>query len=167
MSQVYAAFAQQPGAPHMVLSGNHTDAGSMPARFSKYEKKAGGSKVVALLQDIIAECKKVEDEAHVAELNAAGAYDNYIQESNRAIIQHQRSIADMSENKAKSEMSLGMATSDLKSTNEELEGLAAGLGDLKLSCDFLLHNFAARREARATEMKALGEAKAILSGMES
>lgn len=165
MREVYS-LVQGPGAPQMQLSGNHTDAGAMPARFNAYEKNAGGAKVVAMLEVVLGDAVKMENEAHVAELNAQGAYEMFMKDSNRAIAQNSKSIADMMEEKAKNEMSMGMAKSDLATTSAELEGLSSVLADLRMSCDFLLRNFAARQEARTTEMDALQEAKAILSGME-
>merc|ERR1719440_637714 len=60
MKQVYAMM-QQPGAPHIQTSGTDTDPGSGPARFKKYEKNAGGSKVVAMIEQIIKESQAAED----------------------------------------------------------------------------------------------------------
>merc|ERR1719310_1618701 len=54
MKMVYAlmqqkAGAKQPGAPHIQTSGTDTEPGSGPARFTKYEKNAGGKRVVAMI----------------------------------------------------------------------------------------------------------------------
>merc|ERR1719473_146627 len=66
MKQVYA-FLEQPGAAHTQTSGNHTDPGNGPARFKKYEQHAGGSRVVAMIEKVIADSAKMEDEAVAAE----------------------------------------------------------------------------------------------------
>merc|ERR1719277_117702 len=165
MKEVYAFLQQQPGAAHIATSGNHTDAGNGPARFTKYEQHAGGARVVAALETIIVDSKKTEDEAIAAEEDSQTAYENFMKDSNKAITKYSQSITNMSEARAKAKASLSVAETDLKQTVEKLGGLNEILGDLHKSCDFVLDNFEARQAARAAEMDALKEAKAILSGM--
>lgn len=165
MQQQQQEDSDEPGAPHIETSGNHTDPGNGPARFTKYEQHAGGDRVITMLEEIMGESKRLEDEAQVAEMDAQSVYENNMKDMNRNIAAFQKGIVDMTEEKATSEQDLTMAKSDLKATMVELEGLNSELGDLKLSCDFVLKNFDARQEARAAEMDALREAKAILSGM--
>ena len=43
------------GAPHIQTSGTHTDPGNGPAKFKKYDKNAGGGRVVAMLEEILAD----------------------------------------------------------------------------------------------------------------
>merc|ERR1719486_1138662 len=87
MKEVYL-FLQQPGAPHIQTSGTHTDPGNGPARFTKYEQNAGGNRVVAAIEEIIADSKKTEDEAIAAEEDAQTAYENFMKESNKSITEH-------------------------------------------------------------------------------
>merc|ERR1719188_2472781 len=156
---------QQPGAAHTALSGTHTDPGNAPARFTKYEKNAGGSRVVKMLEDILADSVRMENEAEDAEVNAQNVYDNFMQGSNKALIAGIKKVADMTEARAKAKDDLTMAKTDFEATMGELEDLNEELGDLHRSCDFILQNFDVRQEARAAEINALQEAKAILSGM--
>merc|ERR1719198_1737821 len=142
------------------------DPGNGPARFTKYDKNAGGGRVVAALETIIADSKKTEDEAIAAEEDSQAAYENFMKESNKSITHMTQSIVNMSEEKAKAKAALSMAETDQKSTLEELEGLSQMKGDLHKSCDFILDNFDARQDARTAEVEALREAKAILSGMQ-
>lgn len=171
MKQVYA-LAQlgeepsQPGAPHVQLSGTDTEAGNGPARFTTYDKSSKGTAVVVMLQNVLADAKKMEADAHMAEQDAQSAYESFMKDSNASIKSYQRSVVDMTEDKAKAEQALTMAKEDLVSTDKDLENLHGTLTDLNGSCDFLLHNFEARQEARSTEISALNEAKAILSGMQ-
>jgi len=168
MQQVYAFLenraAQQPGAPHVQTSGNHTDPGNGPARFTKYEKNAGGSRVVQMIKTIIADSKKTEDEAIASEEDAQAAYESFMKDSNTEIAAWLSKINKFSAALASAKESLSLAETDLKGTVEDLEGLYGMKGDLHKSCDFLLQNFDARQEARSAEMEALREAKAILSG---
>lgn len=164
MSQVYA-FAQQPGAPHTELSGSDTDPGSGPARFSKYEQKQTGGRVVEMLEKIMADSKRMENEAIQDEQAANAAYESFMQDSNKSIKENQRGVVAMSEDKAKTEQALTAAKNDLKDTLRQLEELFKVAADLSKTCDWSLRNFDVRQQARATEIDALKEAKAILAGM--
>eukprot|EP00928_Gymnodinium_smaydae_P070349 TRINITY_DN5419_c0_g3_i1.p1 TRINITY_DN5419_c0_g3~~TRINITY_DN5419_c0_g3_i1.p1 ORF type:complete len:699 (-),score=232.87 TRINITY_DN5419_c0_g3_i1:89-2185(-) len=165
MQQVYAFLQQQPGAAHIATSGTHTDPGNGPARFTKYEQNAGGARVLQMLEKVNADSRQLEEEALASENDAQTAYENFMKDSNKAITQYSKSITSMTEARATSKASLSMAKTDLKQTVEELGGLSETLGDLHKSCDFVLKNFEARQAARAAEVDALKEAKAILSGM--
>jgi len=166
MKQVYALLQQrQPGAPHIQTSGTHTDPGNGPAKFKKYEENAGGGRIVKMLEVILADTKKVEDQAIASEQDSQSAYENFMKDSNKAITKEQQSQADMEGARATAKEELSMAETDFKETMTELEGLDQTNADLHKSCDYILKNFDARQAARAAEMDALQEAKNILSGM--
>eukprot|EP00444_Apocalathium_aciculiferum_P022655 CAMPEP_0183436040 /NCGR_PEP_ID=MMETSP0370-20130417/69007_1 /TAXON_ID=268820 /ORGANISM="Peridinium aciculiferum, Strain PAER-2" /LENGTH=676 /DNA_ID=CAMNT_0025623363 /DNA_START=70 /DNA_END=2100 /DNA_ORIENTATION=- len=166
MKQVYAMIQEdQPGAPHIATSGTHTDPGNAPARFTKYDKHAGGSRVVSMIETVIADSRKTEDEAIAAEQDAQNAYENFMKDSNKAITVYTEKIMSMKGAEAKAREDFTMAEADHKATFNTLEELHATSGDLHKSCDFVLDTFDARQAARTAEVDALGEAKAILSGM--
>jgi len=165
MKEVYAFLQQQPGAAHIATSGTHTDAGNGPARFTKYEQNAGGARVVNMLETVLADSKTTEDEAIASEEDSQSAYENFMKDSNKAITKYTETITNLSEAKSKAKGDMSMAKTDLKQTVAQLGALSETLGDLRKSCDFLMNNFEARQSARAAEVDALKEAKAILSGM--
>jgi len=165
MKEVYALLQQQPGAPHIQTSATHTDPGNGPARFTKYEKNAGGGKVVDMIEKIIGESKTAEVDAIVAEEDAQAAYEIIMKQSNEMIIATTKKILDMTGARAKAKEDLLVAKGDFKETMEELFELDKTMGGLVKSCKYILDNFDARQAARAAEMDALREAKAILSGM--
>jgi len=168
MKQVYA-FVQdepQPGAPHIQTSGNHTDPGNGPARFTKYDKHAGGGKVVRMLETVLSDSQKMENEAIAAEQDAQSAYENFMKDSNKAIAKYSEKVLNLKGNKAQAEEDLVMTADDLKATVTKLEDLHNTEGGLRTSCDFVMDNFDARQSARSAEVEALKEAKAILSGMQ-
>jgi len=165
LREVYSLMQQQPGAAHIATSGTKTDAGNAPARFTKYEKNAGGGRVVMLLEKIAADAKRLEDEAVAGEMSAQSVYEDFMKRSNKELTAYGESLQSMQAAKATAESDLSMTKTDLRDTLKELEGLNSYLGDLRKSCDFIMKNFDARQEARAQEIQALGEAKAILSGM--
>jgi len=154
------------GAPHTQTSATHTDPGNGPAAFSdNAEQNGGGNKVISMLEMVVADSKKLEEEAMASEEDAQTAYENFMKESNKSIQSNLEAIVNMEEAKAKASDSLSQAKSDAKSTMSDLEDLAAVNGDLHKSCDFVLKNFDARQSARQAEIEAMKEAKNILSGM--
>jgi len=166
MKQVYALMQQRaPGAPHVQTSGTHTDPGNGPAKFKNNAgNNAGGGKVVAMLEEILADTRKTEDQSMVSEQDSQSAYENFMKDSNKGIKQEQESISDMTGSRAQAKEELSMAKSNFGQTMSELEGLNAVNGDLHKSCDYVLKNFDVRQAARSAEMDALTEAKNILSG---
>merc|ERR1719299_97339 len=100
MKEVYS-FEQAPGAPHIQTSATKTDPGNGPAKFKKMEKNAGGAKVVAMIEEVIADSKKTEDEAHASEADEQTAYEGLVKDSNKSITQLTTSINDMTVSLAK------------------------------------------------------------------
>merc|ERR1719387_690368 len=164
MKQVYALLqSQKPGAPHIQTSGTHTDPGNGPAKFKKYEKNAGGGRVVAMLEEVLADTKKTEDQAMASEADSQSAYENFMKDSNKSIKKTTESISDMTGARATAKEELSAAKTDFAQTMQELESLDTTAGDLHKACDYILKNFDARQAAQASEMDALREAKNILS----
>jgi len=164
MKEVYL-LQRKPGAPHIQTSGTHTDPGNGPARFDKYEKNAGGARVVSMLEEIIADSVKAEDDAMAAEEDAQTAYEQMMKQSNDMIIAASKKINDLKEARATATGDLTMAKEDLKQTIVDLGDLNDTMSGLVKACKYILDNFDARQAARAAEIDALKEAKAILSGM--
>jgi len=166
MKQVYALLQQQkPGAPHTQTSATHTDPGNGPAKFANNAaKNAGGGKVVAMLEEVLADTRKTEDQSMASEADSQSAYENFMKDSNKSIKQTTQSISDMTGARASAKEELSMAKTDFGQTMTELEGLDQTSADLHKSCDYTMKNFDARQKARADEMDALNEAKNILSG---
>merc|ERR1719336_2685373 len=114
---------QQPGAAHVWTSGNHTDPGVGPARFSKYEQNPNGKRVLFLLENVMADSRKMEDEAIHAEEDAQEAYEDFMKDSNKSITEHLKAIVDMEAALAKAKGELAMAKTDLAQTMQDLENL--------------------------------------------
>merc|ERR1719473_44674 len=75
-----------------------------------------------------------------------------------------KTITEKESQKAGLEGDLGTATKDHKGSTSELMELGAYIAELHGSCDFLIENFDLRRDARTSEIEAIGKAKAVLSG---
>merc|ERR1719213_834312 len=118
-----------------------------------------------MLEVILADTKKTEDQVIASEQDSQSAYENFMKDSNKGITKEQQSQADMEGARATANEELSAAETDFKETMGELEALDQTNNDLHKSCDYTLKNFDARQAARAAEMDALQEAKNILSGM--
>merc|ERR1719261_20166 len=165
MKEVYALM-QQPGAPHIATSATRTDPGNAPAKFTKYEQNAGGKRVVAMIEEVIADAKKTEDAAHTSEADAQASYEYFVKESNKSVTQLTNSINDMAVSLAKAKEDLTMAKSDLDGVMTELQGLQDYVTALHRECDFELKNFKTRQAALTQEMDAMREAEQILAATE-
>merc|ERR1719199_2063852 len=75
-----------------------------------------------------------------------------------------RSITDKTSMKAQLETELEEATEGKAAHTKELMATLEYKSSLHKECDWLLKNFDVRKEARASEVDALGKAKAVLSG---
>merc|ERR1719287_168981 len=112
MKQVYAFLEQQgPGAAHIATSGTHTDAGNAPARLTKYEQNSGGKRVVMLLETVMSDSQKLEDEAMTQEMNSQTEYEDFMKSSNKELAQDMKTKAGMEE-------ALATAKEDLVATKE-------------------------------------------------
>merc|ERR1719440_877028 len=150
MKQVYALLQQRglkPGAPNIQTSGTHTDPGNGPAKFKKYETNAGGGRVIAMLEEVLADTRKTEDQAMASEQDSQSAYENFMKDSNKSIKQTQQAISDMTGSRASAKEELSAAKTGLVQTVGELGDLHDTNGDLHKTCDFVLENFDARQKA--------------------
>merc|ERR1740133_709112 len=127
MKQVYALMQQRaPGAPHVQTSATRTDPGNGPAKFANNAaKNAGGGRVVAMLEEVLADTRKTEDQAVASEQDSQSAYENFMKDSNKSILQTTQSISDMTGSRASAKEELSMAKTDFSQTMTKLEGLHA------------------------------------------
>merc|ERR550514_2034503 len=75
-----------------------------------------------------------------------------------------KSITDKSAAKADLEAALQGEKDGKASSEKELAAVQEFIASLHAECDWLLKYFEERKEARASEIDALGRAKAVLSG---
>merc|ERR1719261_1788671 len=118
MKQVYALLQQrQPGAPHIQTSATHTDPGNGPAKFKdNAAKNAGGGRVVAMLEEVLADTRKTEDQAMASEQDSQSAYENFMKDSNKSILKTTQAISDMTGARATAKEELSMAKTDFSPT---------------------------------------------------
>merc|ERR1719159_1865439 len=106
-----------------------------------------------MIQGIIDESKAAEMDALGAEQSSAAAYEGFIKD-----------ISAKTEAIAKATVEIESVKADLLASLGTLEDLNAYAAEVHTDCDYTLKNFDDRQQARSTEIDALNQAKAIVSG---
>merc|ERR1719232_2293996 len=75
-----------------------------------------------------------------------------------------KQISDKQGAKADAEEALQSHTDAKAESTKELAGVGEYIGSLHGECDWLLQYYDVRKEARTSEIEAIGKAKAVLSG---
>jgi len=128
-----------------------------------YQQQSAGG-VLGLIEMTIADAERLKQESIAAEQDQQTEYSKLVGDTSSEITADNLSIADKSEAKATAETEKSEVEASLKGTETAIADLEAFATQLHASCDFVLENFELRQEARAAEMDALENAKAILSG---
>merc|ERR1719453_2254392 len=128
-----------------------------PAAVEAYSKKGEESNgIIAMMDGLIKELDKEMTEAEVTEKDAQGDYEQFMEDSATKRAEDSKTLTDKQGALANLETSLGEQKAD-KASNEYIASLHA-------ECDWLVKYFDMRKEALSTEIDALGNAKAVLSG---
>jgi len=135
-----------------------------PVTAKAYSKNAGGSGVVAMVETIMDDSKKVEADALKSENDAQAAYEEFISDSNASITAANNEIAAKTESLAQADADSTTASGDLSATINDLLALGETAASLHKECDFLLKNFDTRKSKRTEEIEALMQAKYIFQG---
>merc|ERR1719324_2344367 len=106
-------------------------------------------------------------EATKDELSAQQAYEDFVTETNNAILAAQQEIMNKEGDKAKAEGDKTETEVELDTTMDELEQLAQENMDLHGECDYTIKHFDPRQTSRDSEIEALKQSVAILSGAAS
>jgi len=129
-----------------------------------YEKSGLSGGVVQLLMKIIEDAEAVEGVLQVSEQHAQGLYATFVKDTT-ASIEANRDLIEEKEGQVAETESLKAETEEAQSANQqELETLLNLLKAHHLDCDYIIKYFDIRQKARAEEMDAINDAKAILSG---
>jgi len=153
-----AAFVQQQAA-----KGKFVQA-PPPGFGGAYEKNAGATGVMMMIEGIIKEAETVEKEATAAEQEATTAYEEFVANTNAGVEALNRGLAEKAMAKSKADTDLAANAEDLKANLATLNELHDYNGELHVSCDFVIKNFEVRQTSRAREIEALQQAKAVMSG---
>merc|ERR1719456_1416310 len=111
--------------------------------------------------------KDLEKEMTVAtaeEKDAQKEYEEMMSDAAAKRAEDSKSITEKEEAKAGAEADLNAAVNAKTGKTDELMATHEYLSQLHSECDWLLQNFDLRKTARAEEVEALKNAKAVLSG---
>merc|ERR1719217_989530 len=145
--------------------GNPLVGAPPPGEFQPYKKKGGAGGVLGMIEQIIDESAQVEKEARAAEQEEQAGYEQFVNDSAKAITAIQQEIADKQEQMATADGDLVRAKEDLASAVDDLQDLADKMSELHSECDYVMENFETRQAARTQEIEALTQAKQMMSGM--
>merc|ERR1740138_288830 len=135
-----------------------------PETFGAYTKSAESSGVMKLMNMLIADLDKEMTEATTEEKDAQADYELLMKDSATKSAADSKSLTEKESTKASLEGDLEAHTEAHTSTSADLAATNEYIASLHIECDWLLKYFDVRKEARASEVDALGNAKAVLSG---
>jgi len=136
-----------------------------PAAVEAYSKKGEESNgIIAMMDSLTKDLDKEMTEAEVTEKDAQGDYETFMQDSATKRAEDSKTLTDKQGALASLETSLGEQKAEKTSTEKTLGATNEYIASLHAECDWLVKYFDMRKEARSTEINALGNAKAVLSG---
>merc|ERR1719272_866868 len=130
-----------------------------------YKKKSGESGgVIAMIDLIVKDLDKEMTVAKTEEKDSQADYETMMKDSASKRADDSKALADKQGTLADLQASLNTSNEDKASTAKELGATLQYIQSLHNECDWLLKYFDVRKEARTSEIDALGKAKAVLSG---
>ena len=120
--------------------------------------------MLGLIQMIIADAQAMEKECTFDEQKAQASYEEFVVDSNNSISAAQKQIENNNVSKAKAEVEKSDQETAAEDTTNILATLAEQNAALHTQCDFTLKNFSVNQQARAEELDAIAQAKAVLNG---
>merc|ERR1719172_341194 len=131
-----------------------------PETYGAYAKKgeeSGG--VIAMMDGLLKDLELEMTEAKAEEKNAQEDYEKYIADSAEKRAADSKSLKEKAGVKADVEAELQTLVEERKSKLGEAKATTEYIGQLHLECDWLVKNYALRKEARAGEVDALKKAR--------
>jgi len=147
---------------HSQNSDEPAPAPEAPKAFEKKTEESGS--VINMIDLLIADLDKESQTSTVEEKNAQKEYEKMMGDSARKRAEDSKLITEKTSMKAQLETDLEESKEGKASATKELMATLEYTSSLHGECDWLLKNFDVRKEARASEVDALGNAKAVLSG---
>merc|ERR1719263_2172458 len=117
-----------------------------------------------MIQLLVKDLDKEMTEAQTAEKDSQADYEQFMKDSAAKRAEDSKTLSDKEGTLADMQAALEKQTDEKKSTGKELAATMQYIASLHSECDWLLQYFDVRAEARASEIDALGKAKAVLSG---
>jgi len=133
-----------------------------PGAYKKKGEESNG--VIGMIDLLVKDLDKEMTVAKAEEKDAQEDYETFMKDSADKRAQDSKSLEDKEGALADMKASLEKDTEAKTSTSAELGATLQYIQSLHNECDWLLQYFDVRKEARTSEIDALGKAKAVLSG---
>jgi len=121
-----------------------------------------GGDVMKMLNFILDETVKEENQAHADEEKAQADYEDSMESLKKQQAKMEKTLANLQEDLAEKEKELGDAQKDLKETVADKEAIIAYLAKIEPGCTFIQDNYDLREKNRATETNALNKATRLI-----
>merc|ERR1719235_2747812 len=139
--------------------------GAAPKTFGgDYKKSESSGGALALMDLLVKDLTKEMTEAEAEERNAQADYEKMLKDSATKRAEDSKAVTDKSEALAQMQGELESTKEAKASTEKTITATNEYLASLHTECDFIMKFYSVRQEARASEIDALGNAKAVLSG---
>mmetsp|Transcript_58313 Transcript_58313/g.136336 ORF Transcript_58313/g.136336 Transcript_58313/m.136336 type:complete len:728 (+) Transcript_58313:67-2250(+) len=136
-----------------------------PESFGAYAKKGQmNNGILKMIDMLVADLDKEMQTAEVDEKNAQKEYEEYMADAAAKRAQDSKTITDKEAAKAEAEADLQAAKGTKSDKTKEMASEEEYLTSMHADCDWLIKNFDLRKSARAEEVEALKNAKAVLAG---
>jgi len=133
-----------------------------PGAFKKKTEESNG--VIAMIDLLVKDLDKEMTTAKAEEKDSQGDYEQMMKDSADKRADDSKSLENAEATLADMQAQLEKDTEAKASTGKELAATVQYIQSLHNECDWLLQYFDVRKEARTSEIDALGKAKAVLSG---
>jgi len=161
MKEFYASSLAQVNE-HQPVPGARASA--PPPKPKAYEKSGGSGGVMHLLQMIIEEATRADQELEADENEQQKMYAEFVASTKTSIEADQATIAEKEKHVAEAASEKSRTEESQLANDAELENLNGLLTGFHAECDYVIKYFKIRQQMRQEEMDSLNEAKAILSG---
>lgn len=145
---------QEPGVP----------ASPPPPKPQAYEKSAGAGGVLQLFAKIISDAELAEQEMTMSEQKSQEDYSEFVVTATSSIEADRFAIEQKEAHLAEAKAAKSETEESQLANDQELTKLGELLKAHHMECDYITKYFEIRQKARAEEMDAITDAKAILSG---
>jgi hypothetical protein len=136
-----------------------------PETYGEYNKKSEeNTGVISMIDLLIKDLDKEMTQATAEEKDAQADYEQSMKDAAEKRAGDSKALTDKKAAKANMEAELQENHDSKASTSKELGATVQYIGQLHASCDWLIQYYDVRKEARSSEIDALGKAKAVLSG---
>merc|ERR1719231_1979792 len=133
-----------------------------PGAYKKKGEESNG--VIAMIDLLVKDLDKEMTVAKAEEKNSQADYEKMMKDSADKRAGDAKNLGDSEATLADMQAQLEKDTEAKASTGKELAAIVQYIQSLHNECDWLLQYFDVRKEARTSEIDALGKAKAVLSG---